>query len=412
MRHLIDRFTKELRAFIAQREDLLLLVGGTSDDSAIALEVLRDLDRASTADLFLLFANDFVDTASFVDSVVKHLQEEHHLASESRRQAGDEPPPPIPDALLRAGSSPTRRLHDAIDFARSMLLPGGGNRLVWAMFPIRVENWPEYLKLVSSCVPWQAIAPWMRGLRLVFRVDASFSLDASPLAGARRTRVTRVDFGPDALRENFRILAANEKLPMADRMEALLSLAFLASAHGQFADAESHFGTLLDYYREIDHPLMQAIVMNGLGEMARRQGDLDKANAWFESAVPPIVEAKEAVVMANVVQNLAAVAYEQKRYADAEEYYDGLATLKECLIDEDGKALALEWRGLSQEKQNVYEKAMLSWEEADLLCRVFELNHRHKPVLEHLRRAYRKLGMSEKLAALDGERRGQPAGAA
>ena len=116
--------------------------------------------------------------------------------------------------------------------------------------------------------------------------------------------------------------------------------------------------------------------------------------------------------MANVVQNLAAVAYEQKRYADAEEYYDGLATLKECLIDEDGKALALEWRGLSQEKQNVYEKAMLSWEEADLLCRVFELNHRHKPVLEHLRRAYRKLGMSEKLAALDGERRGQPAGAA
>lgn len=411
MRNLIDRFTKELRAFIEQRDDLVLLVGGTSEDSAIALEVLRDLDRASSADLFLLFANDFVDAASFVDSAVKHLQEEHHLASESRQQAGDEPPPPIPGSLLRAGSPPARRLHEAMDFAHSLLLPTGGNRLVWAMFPVQVTNWPEYYKLVSSCVPWKAIAPWMRGLRLVFRVDAGFALDSSPLAGARQTRLTRVDFGPDALQESFRKSAGNEKLPMADRMGALLSLALLASAHGRFAEAETHFGTLLDYYRKIDHPLMQAIVMNGLGEMAHRQGDLDKARAWFETAVPPIVEAKEAVVMANVVQNLAAVSYEQERYADAEEYYDGLATLKECLVDEDGKALALEWRGLSQEKQNAYEKAVLSWEEAELLCAVFELNHRHQPMLEHLRRGYRKLGMRESLAALDKELHQQPAGA-
>ena len=240
-------------------------------------------------------------------------------------------------------------------------------------------------------------------------MDAGFTLDSSPLAGTRRTRLTGIDFGSDALKESFSKSAGNEKLPMADRMEALLSLALLASAHGRLAEAESHFGTLLDYYRKTDHPLMQAIVMNGLGEMAHRQGDLNKAKAWFESAVPPAVEAKEAVVMANVVQNLAAVAYEQERYADAEEYYDGLATLKECLIDEDGKTMALEWCGLSQEKQGAFDKAILSWEEADLLCRVFELNHRHEPIVEHLRRAYRKLGMRDAQAALDKELHQQPA---
>lgn len=410
MRDLIDRFTKELRAFIEQRDDLLLLVASTSQDTGIALKVLRDLDRASPSDLFLLFADDFADTASFVSTTVKRLQEEHRLACESRQQAGGEPLPPFPNSLLDTGPLPAKRLHAAFDFARSLLPQTGGGRLVWAMFPAQVADWRAYLKLVSSCAPRQEICPWMRGLRLVIRVDTGFVLDSSPLADARRTRLTRIDFGPDALTESFSRLAGNEKLPLVDRMEALLSLALLASAHSQFAEAETHFGTLLGYYREIDHPLMQAIVMNGLGEMAHRQGDLDKAKAWFESAVPAIVEAKEAVVMANVVQNLAAVAYEQERFADAEEYYDGLAKLKECLVDEDGKALALEWRGLSQEKQGAYDRAVLSWEEADLLCRVFELNHRHQPVLKHLRRGYQKLGMREALAALDKELHQQPAG--
>jgi tetratricopeptide (TPR) repeat protein len=409
MRELIQRLTKELSAFVEQRDDLILLVSSTSQDSAIALKVLRDLDRASPADLFLLFADDFTDAASFVDLAVKHLKEEHRLASEGRAQAGEEPPRPLPDSLLRPGTPPAKRLHEALDVVHSWPPPQGGNRLVWAMFPAQVANWPEYLKLVASCLPRQAILPWMRGLRLIFRADEGFVLDSSPLAGARRVRQTRIDFGPDALSEDLRKTAENEKRPMADRMEALLSLAFLASAHGRFAEAETHFGTLLDYYRKIDHPLMEAMVANGLGEMAHRQGDLDKARAWFETAVPPIVAAKEALVMSNVVQNLAAVSYEQGRYADAEEYYDGLATLRECLVDEDGKAQALEWRGLSQEKQNAYEKAVLSWEEAELLCRVFELDHRRKPLLEHLRRAYKKLGMSERLAALEEEEGGRPA---
>ena len=165
MRDLIERFTKELRAFVEQRDDLILLVRTTSQDSAIALKLLRDLDRASSADLYLIFSNDFVDASSFVDSAVKHLQEEHRLASKSRQQAGDELPPAIPDTLPHRGSSPGKRLHEALGFARSLLPPAGGNRLIWAMFPAQVASWPEYFKLVSSCVPGQVIAPWMRAAR-------------------------------------------------------------------------------------------------------------------------------------------------------------------------------------------------------------------------------------------------------
>ncbi|MBX6315306.1 MAG: hypothetical protein IRY99_20700 [Isosphaeraceae bacterium] len=409
MNDLIDRLTRELRAFIEQRDDLLLLASCTAQDTAIVLKVLRDLDRASPSDYFLLFADDFTDAAAFVDSAVRRFREEHRLACESRVQEGEEPLPPFPTSLLDARRAPAERLHAAMDFARSLPPPAGGHRLVWAMVPAQVADWPAYLELVSTCAPRQTIEPWMRGLRLIFRVDAGFAFGASPLVDTERTRLTRVDFGPSALEGSLRRSAEDSRLPLADRMQALLSLALLDAAHGRFLEAERRFRVLLDHYRKTDQPMMQAVVMNGLGDMAHRQGDLARARYWFECAVPPAVASEQPVVLATVVQNLAAIAYEQRRYAEAEEYYNGLVALKHSVLDEDGKAMALEWRGLSQEKQDAYDRAMLSWEEAELLIRVFELHHRLRPVLEHLRRAYRALRLSDKLATVEEELRGQPA---
>jgi tetratricopeptide (TPR) repeat protein len=288
-------------------------------------------------------------------------------------------------------------------FAGALLPRAPGHRLVWGMFPARVADWPAYLKLVASCAPRPEVQPWMRGLRLVFRVEAGFAFADSPLVDAERTRLTRVDFGPAALEASFRKAADNQRLPEAERMEALLSLAFLAAAHGRTQEARTAFQVLLDYHSRTDNPLMQAVVLNGLGDLEHRAGRLQEAKSWYECAVTPAVAAEQATVLAAVVQNLAAVAYEQRSYADAEEYYDGLVQLKDCILDEEGKALALEWRGLSQEKQNAYDRAVASWEEAELLSRVFELPHRLRPVLEHLRRAYRKLGVKDRLAAVEAD---------
>jgi hypothetical protein len=102
---------------------------------------------------------------------------------------------------------------------------------------------------------------------------------------------------------------------------------------------------------------------------------------------------------------LAAIAVRQRRYSEAEGYYDSLTRLKHCILDEDGKALALEWRGLCQERQNAYKRAVLSWQEAELLIRVFKLHHGLRPVLEHLSRAYRRLQLTKKLAVVEEELR-------
>ena len=59
MRKLFDQLMATLRQFLKQRDDLLLFVPCEDSDVALLLKALRDLDRESGADLFLLFAEDF-----------------------------------------------------------------------------------------------------------------------------------------------------------------------------------------------------------------------------------------------------------------------------------------------------------------------------------------------------------------
>jgi hypothetical protein len=150
---------------------------------------------------------------------------------------------------------------------------------------------------------------------------------------------------------------------------------------------------------------MQAFVMNGLGDVARRRGDRDKALECYECAVPPAAAAKDPIVLSSIVRNLGELAYEREQYADAEQYFDQLDKLTAVTLDADCKARALEWRGLSQEKQNALDRAAVSWETAAAFCRTTWLP-KLRPNLEHLARAYKQQRLREKLAAVQAELEG------
>src|SRR5262249_31998734 len=107
------------------------------------------------------------------------------------------------------------------------------------------------------------------------------------------------------------------------------------------------------------------------------------------------------ILLATIVNNLATAAYAEKRFAEAEERYDELVRLKRSTFDEDGLVQALEWRGLSQEKQQAYDRAMPSWEEGALICKAFKLQHRLDPMLTHLKRAYEHLNMRDAVRDFD-----------
>lgn len=405
MQQLFARYRNQLSEFIEQRDDLLLLSLCAVNDAPLVLQTLRDIEQANSTDLFLLFANDFLSSGPFVTAALEHLREEHRLACEALAQEGREPLPPFPESLLNDEAESADRLRGAIEFARSLLPREGGHRLVWAMFPLRIVDRQAYLRLVSSLVPWQGLKPWMSGLRLIFRADLNFAQLAPELSEAPRVRLRRADFSTAAIARELENQVENESLPMEERMQTLLSLAYMDYAENRPAEAEEKFNLLLSYGQQTRNLPLQAIVINGLGDVAHRREDLDRAQHWYECALVPAAEAQQPHVLAAIVKNLGDVAFKREQYAEAEQYFDGLDQLHAHLLDPEGKALALEWRGLSQLRQGKDESAIESWESAATLCRNIGLPEQLRANLRHLDSIYQRLRMNGKLAALKAELR-------
>jgi len=403
MRRLFERLRQEIEDFIEQRDDLLMLVACTADDAPIVLKTLRDIELATATDVFLLFSDTFISPASFVSVAVDRLKEEHRIACEALAEGGLDPLPPLPQAVFNASQPPADRLRETMLFARSLLPRKGGHRLVWAMFPQEIEDRQAYLDLVSSFVPWKGVRSWMQGLRIIFRDEADSRQLAPRFANAPRVRVAQVNLGPDAMAASIEEDVHDEELPIEQRMQSLFTVACLDYAHHRVNDAITKFNILLGYYQHTGNSMMQALVMNGMGDVFHRSANLDKAQYWYECAVTPAVDAQVPVVLATITRNLGDVAYKLSQYAEAEQYFDGLDKLAAYMLDPENKARALEWRGLSQEKQEAYMRAMKSWEDAAMLSRNIGLPTFLKTNLEHLRRVYPQLHMHDKLAAAEAE---------
>jgi tetratricopeptide (TPR) repeat protein len=402
MRRLLDRLTRTLRDFVKQRDDLLLLVPCGDNDVALLMKVLRDLDRESPSHLFLLFAEDFQSPREFLDRIAAGLQEEHSLATRVPRPDGEKLPP-LPAALPDAGKPPAARLVSGLEYARSLIDPRLGQRFVWGMGPGAIQDAASYLKLLAALPPQPDVLPWMRGARIVARVPADFDLARSPLAGAKRVRVEPLVVPPDIHEQELLATAADETSPPGERMQAEVQLAFLDSAHGRFAPARDRFWRTLAFFQQAGSPAMEGLIIGGLGDMARRQGDWRQAQHWYECAAVPAAESGNGALLAYIVQNLAAVAYHEQRFQDAEERYSELVSLKRAAFDEVGLAEALEWQGVCQEKRQAYDQAVLSWRESAMICKVFEMTDRLPTLLGHLKRGYQRLRLREELEKFDAE---------
>jgi tetratricopeptide (TPR) repeat protein len=402
MRKIVDQLMVTLRQFITQRDHLLLLVPCKDSDVALLLKALRDLDRESGADLFLLFAEDFGAADSFVRNIAQRMQEEHELTNDA---FGSDTPklPPLPSDFFDRNNPPSARLEAGLRYAHSLIDIGQGQHFLWAMGPGNISDPKSYLELLAQLTPKPDIRPWMRGARVLARVPADFQLDRWPLADAKRVQVKPFTIPPNAQEEELLAAAIDPKVPLGDRMQAEVQLAYLDYAHSRFDTAIQRFLKALAFFQWAEIPAMEGLIICGLGDIARRQRNLPEAQHWYACAVEPAVKANNPVLMSNIVQNLAAVAFEEKRFSDAEERYSELVTLKRAMIDEEGLAEALEWQGLSQEKQFAYDRAVVCWEEAALICKAFELTHRLRPLLAHLRRAYQALEMHEELRTFDAQ---------
>jgi tetratricopeptide (TPR) repeat protein len=387
-----------LREFLKQRDDLLLLVPCEDTDVPLLLKALRDLDRESGSDLFLLFAEDFSAPDTFVDNIAARLREEHELTN----AAGPDAPklPPLPAGFMEGGQPALDRLEAGMRYAHSLIDSRQGQHFVWGMGPGRIDDARGYLELLARLLPRPDIRPWMRGARIVARVPADYRLPESHL---KRVRVRPFTIPPDVHEKELEATAADEKLSQVDRMQAEVQLAYLDYAHSRFSEAIERFLKALAFFQWAEIPVMEGLIICGLGDIARRQDNLREARHWYECALVPAGKDGNPMLISTIVQHLAAIAFQEERYADAEERYGELVTFKRAMIEEDGLAEALEWQGLSQERQSAYDRAVDSWYEGALICKSFDMTDRLPRVLDHLKRGYHALGMQDELEQFDAE---------
>ena len=392
MRKLFKKLHNDIYRFIEQRDDFLMIASCHDNDTGFVLQTLRDIEQASATDIFLLFSDDFAQAGPFVSVTLERLREQHRMACEALVEKGKPPLPPFPSNISDEAEPPALRLCKMICFARSLVPREGGHRLAWAMFPLRISDRREYLQLVGSFAPADGIKPWMAGIRLIFRDEPGTAEYSPVLAAAARVRVMNLDLGPAALEASTKEDVEDKDLPEEERMQALLSLALLDYGHNRTDDAITKYNHLLAYYQRTENHTMQAFIINAFGDIYHRNGDLSQAQHWYECAVPPAATAKDPLILATVASNLGDVSYKVGAYREAEEYYDGLDKLSTVTLDAGSKIRALEWRGLSQEQQGKHDSAIQSWEAAALLSRKMNFPAFLKENLEHLARAYRRLG--------------------
>jgi hypothetical protein len=402
VRKLFDQLMQNLRDFREQRDDLLLLVPCADSSVAFLLKALRDLDRESPGDLYLLFGDEFSTPDAYAATLATRLQDELTMTNEATGP-DDEKLPPLPAKLREANRPAAERVVAGLEYARSLIEPGRGQHFIWGMAPLAIEDAKGFLELLARLPPKAAILPWMRGARIVARVPEDFQLEKSPLAQAKRVKVEPFIIPHDAHETELVATAADLKMPLGERMQAEVQLGYLDYAHGRFDVATERFNRSLAFFQWAGIPAMEGLIISGMGDIARRQQDWKQAQHWYACAVVPAAEAGNPILLSTIVQNLALVAYHEQRFADAEERYGELAELKRGMLDEVGLAEALEWRGNCQAKQDAHDRAVESWEEAALICKAFELHDRLAPLLTQLRRGYERLEMREALATFDEE---------
>ena len=322
MRKLFNQLIGTFREFLEQRDDLLLLVPCEDSDVALVLKALRDLDRESASDLFLLFADEFEGPSAFIRNLSDRLREEHQLTNEA---VGPEVEklPPLPDGLFDLKRRPFERLEAGFGYAQSLVDVRHGQHFLWGMAPGTIDDSYAYFELLALLTPSPDIRPWMRGARVVARVPADFQLDRSPLARSKRVRVRPFSIPLTAMEDELAAAAGDPTVPLGDQMQAEVQLAYLDYAHGRFEQAVGRFLKALAFFQWAEIPVMEGLVISGLGDIARRQNNLKAAQHWYSCAVVPAAKDGNPILMSTIVQNLAAIAFQEKRFVEAEERYRG-----------------------------------------------------------------------------------------
>jgi tetratricopeptide (TPR) repeat protein len=403
MRKLFDSLAARLRAFIGQRDDFVLVVRCPELEAAYVLKALQAVEEADGHDLHWMYTDPFSGPAPYVARVVEQFGAIHTAVREEQRKQGDEPWPDLPAAVVDASGEPVRRLRSLMTISRSLLPATEGHLSVWGLFPSSISDPDAYARFVAALARHGFPNPWCRQLRIIVRDDPGSGALAGALRGSPRVAWYEPDLSQQAMAASLEAEADDERLPLPERLQSLLVLAGLDYGHRRYAEAQEKYRLLLRYYRAAGDHTHSALVLNGIGEVHERRGELDEARRYYESALTPALEAQSQPMLLNIALNLANLELSRGRWAEAEAYYDGAEKLATAMLQPQVKIQALENGGFCRSRQGDAAGALASWEAAATLARGVGEPNLLKSVLRRLEGHFRAEGPKQRLREVQAE---------
>jgi hypothetical protein len=363
MRRLLKEIGDRLQAFIDQRDDVALVLSSPAADSLPILKILEGLEEESTSDLFWMVTDNFVDAASYAEAVVKGFGTRHEVVRLAMQRQGLKPWPPIPPRVQSEATQPTERLRELAAFSRELLPVRNGGNNVWIFYPLEVVNHGAFAKLMADVLRHEFPFPWCHHLRFILRADPASPAMQAALAGRPRVRWYQPELGPEAIDRALGEEAADESLPLPERMAMLPIMAGNDFTRARYPEALEKYALLLRYHGSMNNFPLAAFALNGMGEVYERMGDLEHANESFEAALVPASQGDHPAfpIWLNVVVNLGNLCVRQQRWADGEAYFDVAQQLASAARDGPTKVTALRSRGDCQERQGKLAEAVQSW---------------------------------------------------
>jgi tetratricopeptide (TPR) repeat protein len=400
----LDELKQTLSGFVEQRESLLLVVSSADLEVPYVLKTLEGIDDTSPSDLFLTFAEPFTRAPEYAAAIMKHLRGQMAVA---RAKGEGEPFPPLPAICDDEAAPPPARLRAAVDHVAALVPARGGHKVVWGLLPLHVADQEGYARIVGQFVPWRGPEPWMRGLRVVARDDRErpFLSPALRKNKAPGVLLYEMDMSPEALNDALVKGAGDRSLAPADRMQALIQLAGLDVAYRRYPEALDKYRRLYDFYAEHHAPAMQAVALQGVGDVTRRQGDRKGAKLRYQQGLTLAMQTQALPVMLHLTYAIGDVSLELGDDRDAEGFFGLAEKLAGKLMNPYVKAQALEQQGIARTRLGDAAGALVAWRGADALCKAFSYHERRRSVLERLIGAYQAAYMNEERHACEVELR-------
>jgi len=210
-------------------------------------------------------------------------------------------------------------------------------------------------------------------MRIIIRNDPTIAIQRS-LSEAPRIEFFEPDLSTSAVNKALEEDVNDENLPLEERLQSLLLTAGTDQSHARNDLALEKYRLLFDYYSNAGNLAMTAVAMNGMGEVYRNQDNRTEAGACFEAALVAATDGAETStpILLNVFLNLGNLRLEERRWAEAEGYYDCAQKMATILRFAEIKIMILEQLGLAQSMQSKRSEAFLSWKAGAIISKRLE----------------------------------------